>query len=65
MHTWQQHASHFLYVQGSVVIRQRGSVTVKRENSGQEVTQEVMNPVVLHVDIIGNSFWDEHPLLLK
>lgn len=52
-------------VQGSVVIRQREMVTVKREASQQEVTREVMIPVVLHVDIIGESFWNEHPSLLN
>lgn len=48
-----------------MVIRQREMVTVKREVSQQEVTREIMVPVVLHVDIIGESFWNEHPSLLS
>lgn len=40
---------------------------VRRETvqpDGRSVTRERSEPTVLHVDIIGNAFWDERPELL-
>jgi len=52
------------FKKGSVVIRQREKVVVKHKEDGTPVQRERVAPVVLHVDIIREAFWKEHPELL-
>ncbi|KAI8148261.1 Thg1 C terminal domain-containing protein [Fennellomyces sp. T-0311] len=54
-----------IYKKGSVIIRQKTNVTSISPNTGQPVERLKLVPTALHVDIIGQAFWDEHPELLK
>lgn len=51
-------------LQGSVVIRSKEQKTKKHAGDGTPVQREVSEVVVIHDDIIGNSFWKGHPDLL-
>ncbi|PNH04219.1 putative tRNA(His) guanylyltransferase [Tetrabaena socialis] len=52
------------FKKGSVVLRTRALVEVKRREDGQPVLRERSVPTVLHVDLIRDEFWAEHPELL-
>ncbi|KAG0170729.1 tRNA-histidine guanylyltransferase 1-like [Apophysomyces sp. BC1015] len=54
-----------IYRKGSVIIRKKTEVTSISPNSGQEVKRIKLVPNAIHEDIIGQSFWDEHPHLLN
>ncbi|ORZ02169.1 tRNA-histidine guanylyltransferase 1, partial [Syncephalastrum racemosum] len=53
-----------IYRKGSFIIRQKTAVTSISPNTGEPVTRMKLVPVPLHLDIIGQEFWDEHPELL-
>eukprot|EP00892_Ulva_mutabilis_P001933 jgi/Ulvmu1/11740/UM008_0153.1 len=48
---------------GSVVVREDREVTSKNTR-GEEVTRTKRLPAVIHVDIIRDKFWDDHPEIL-
>lgn len=50
--------------QGSLVVRRRVAVEVKRRDDGSPVVRERTLPVVLWTDIIRDDFWNENPELL-
>ncbi|GIL64566.1 hypothetical protein Vafri_18462 [Volvox africanus] len=52
------------FKKGSVIIRQRALVEVKRRDDGSPVMRERSVPTVLHVDIIRDEFWESNPQLL-
>lgn len=47
-----------------MVVRRREKVLVKHRDDGTPVERERPTVAVLHVDIIGDSFWQEHPDIL-
>ncbi|KAL6767817.1 THG1 [Auxenochlorella protothecoides x Auxenochlorella symbiontica] len=49
---------------GSTLIRQRAEVRVKKPDGSWGVREKWVLQV-LHVDIIGNQFWEEHPHLVE
>ena len=49
---------------GSIVYRQLQMITVKKTDGGAPVVRERMIPVVVHEDLIGERFWQEHPEIL-
>ncbi|KIZ00415.1 tRNA(His) guanylyltransferase [Monoraphidium neglectum] len=49
---------------GSVVVRRRERVVVKHRDDGTPVERERPGLAVLHCDIIGERFWQEHPDIL-
>jgi tRNA(His) guanylyltransferase len=49
---------------GSVVIREHVEVTQGLREDGTPVERVRTQERVLHCDIIGQQFWDEHPQLL-
>ena len=51
-------------VQGSVVIRHKQAAAAKPCSDGAAVTRTATVLPVLHVDIIKDDFWLEHPALL-
>ncbi|KAK9908363.1 hypothetical protein WJX75_006745 [Coccomyxa subellipsoidea] len=53
-----------MFRKGSVVIRSKEQKTKKHARDGTPVLREVSEVVVIHDDIIGNSFWKGHPDLL-
>lgn len=48
---------------GSVVVRQESEVTTTN-SSGEQVKRMKRLPTVLHVDLIRDEFWREHPDIL-
>lgn len=48
---------------GSVVVRQENEVTTTN-SKGEQVTRVKRVPMVLHVDIIRDQFWQDHPEIL-
>ncbi|GAB4817751.1 hypothetical protein N2152v2_004797 [Parachlorella kessleri] len=52
------------YRKGSVVIRKKLKKLIEKEG-GSAREKEVTEPVVLHCDIIRNTFWQDHPALLS
>lgn len=52
-------------MQGSVVFKEMQKVAVKQSADGSTVFRERMVPVVVHEDIIGKKFWQDHPTLLS
>ena len=48
---------------GSVIVREDREVTMTNTR-GEEVTRSRRTPVVLHVDIIRDTFWQDHPDIL-
>ncbi|GLC49307.1 hypothetical protein PLESTB_000205100 [Pleodorina starrii] len=52
------------FKKGSVVVRQKALVEVKRREDGSPVMRERALPTVLHVDIIRDEFWKANPHLL-
>jgi len=50
---------------GSVVFKEMQKVAVKQSADGSTVFRERMVPVVVHEDIIGKKFWQDHPTLLS
>ncbi|KAJ2964306.1 hypothetical protein NQZ79_g833 [Umbelopsis isabellina] len=53
-----------VYKKGSVIIRQETEVKSISAQTGKEVTRQKRVPTVLHDDIIGDTFWEQHPELL-
>jgi len=51
-------------LQGSTIIRAPVVVKKQREN-GAIVERECIQPTVMYIDIIRDSFWEEHPEVLK
>jgi hypothetical protein len=47
-----------------VVVRRRERVVVKHRDDGTPVERERPGLAVLHCDIIGERFWQEHPDIL-
>ncbi|KAI7885080.1 tRNA-histidine guanylyltransferase 1 [Lichtheimia hyalospora FSU 10163] len=54
-----------IYRKGSFIIRQKTKVTSISPNTGEPVERIKLIPTPLHIDIIGDEFWTEHPDLLK
>ncbi|GFR47391.1 hypothetical protein Agub_g9107 [Astrephomene gubernaculifera] len=52
------------FKKGSVVIRQKALLEVKRREDGSPVLRERSVPTVMHADIIRDDFWEAHPQLL-
>lgn len=52
------------FKKGSLVVRRRVAVEVKRRDDGSPVVRERTLPVVLWTDIIRDDFWNENPELL-
>jgi len=50
---------------GSVVLRLPETQVVRIGDGGEPITRTRRAPAVLHVDIIGDAFWREHPELLQ
>jgi hypothetical protein len=50
--------------QGSVLVRQKVPVVKKLAEDGTPVERLQAQVVVLHCDIIQQSFWDAHPQVL-
>ncbi|KAK3234087.1 hypothetical protein CYMTET_55653 [Cymbomonas tetramitiformis] len=53
-----------LYRKGSIVLRKREMQEVKQKADGTPVMRERSKLVVIHDDMIRDSFWQEHPHLL-
>ncbi|KAG2182376.1 hypothetical protein INT43_007306 [Umbelopsis isabellina] len=53
-----------VYRKGSVIIRKETEVKSISAQTGKEVSRQKRVPTVLHDDIIGDKFWEEHPELL-
>lgn len=51
--------------QGTVIIRQRQAQVVKERADGTPVERQVSTVALQHVDIISDSFWNEHPEVLS
>ena len=51
--------------QGSVVIRDKAELPGRAREDGTAPTRTKMVPCVLHCDVIGKEFWEEHPEILK
>ena len=47
-------------MQGTVIIRQKQMQVVKHQADGTPVERLVMAPLVLHDDIISETFWEQH-----
>ncbi|KAI9319845.1 Thg1 C terminal domain-containing protein [Dichotomocladium elegans] len=54
-----------IYRKGSIIIRQKTKVTSISPNTGQPVERVKLLPTAIHVDLIGQPFWDQHPELLQ
>ena len=54
-----------LAVQGSVILRRKEPTVVKHTADARPVYRDVSSPVVLHCDIISDSFWHEHAGILE
>jgi len=52
------------FKKGSVVVRARERVVVKHREDGAPVERERPVVTVLHTDIIGERFWEQHPDIL-
>ena len=53
-----------LYRKGSVLVRRKMLVEVKRTDEGQPVMRERSAIAVVHEDIIQDRFWRDHPHIL-
>ena len=53
-----------VHMQGSVVLRTKQRKVVKHLEDGTPVEREFSAPTVFHDDIIGATFWEQHPELL-
>lgn len=51
------------FKKGSIVLRAAQRVVVKHRQDGTPVERERMVPTVLHVDLIGDAFWQERAAL--
>ena len=52
-------------MQGSVIVRHKHAQVVKERADGSPVERQVVVPIVEHVDIISDGFWEAHPEILK
>lgn len=52
-------------MQGTVIVRQKQAQVVKERADGTPVERQVSVVVLQHIDIISDSFWDEHPEILS
>lgn len=50
--------------QGSTVLKRPVRTVVKHRDDGTPVERDRVQEVVLHCDIIGDAFWQEHQQLL-
>lgn len=53
-----------LLLQGSTVLKRPVRAVVKYREDGTPVERDRVQEVVLHCDIIGDAFWQEHQQLL-
>ena len=53
------------FAQGTTIIRQKQMQVVKHQIDGTPVERLVMTPLMLHEDIISDSFWEQHGDLLQ
>lgn len=46
--------------QGTIIIKRKQMKTVKYQANGTPVERQVVVPVMLHEDLIGNRFWEDN-----
>lgn len=51
-------------LQGTVIIREKRAQVVKQRADGTPVERQVATPVLVHVDIISDAFWEAHQGIL-
>lgn len=53
-----------MFRKGSVVVKEETNVSTTSSKTGQEVVRKKKKPTIMHIDIIGDEFWEKRPWLL-
>lgn len=51
-------------LQGTVIVKKKQAQRIKERADGTPVERMVTVPIVAHVDIIGDAFWEAHADIL-
>ncbi len=55
----------WVHLQGTVITRHKQAQVVKKKPDGTPVERMVMTPVLSHIDIIADAFWEANSDILQ